>query len=72
MGKSWLACALGQQACRDNYSVLYQRAPKFFEDLALAHADGRYPRVRRALGGVKLLILGDWILEALDAHAEAP
>ena len=68
VGKSWLACALGHQACRDNYSVLYQRAPKLFEDLALAHADGRYPRVMRALGGVNLLILDDWGLEALDAQ----
>ena len=68
VGKSWLAGALGHQACRDNYSVLYQRAPKLFEDLALAHADGRYPRVMRALGGVNLLILDDWGLEALDAQ----
>ena len=61
-------CALGLQACRDNHSVLYQRAPKLFEDLALAHADGRYPRLMRALSGVNLLIIDDWGLEALDAQ----
>ncbi len=33
VGKSWLACALGQKACRDNHSVLYQRAPRLFADL---------------------------------------
>ena len=65
VGKSWLACALGHKACRDNRSVLYQRMPKMFADLALAHGDGRYPRLMRALGGVKLLILDDWGLEPL-------
>jgi DNA replication protein DnaC len=66
-GKSWLACAIGHQACRDNRSVLYQRMPKLFEELALGHADGRYPRLMRTLGGVDLLILDDWGLEPLDA-----
>ena len=55
VGKSWLACALGHKACRDNRSVLYQRFPRMFGDLALARGDGRYPRLMRALGGVKLL-----------------
>ena len=65
VGKSWLACALGHKACRDNRSVLYQRIPRLFGDLALARGDGRYPRLMRALGGVKLLILDDWGLEPL-------
>ena len=65
VGKSWLACALGHKACRDNRSVLYQRVPRMFSDLALARGDGRYPRLMRALGGVKLLILDDWGLEPL-------
>jgi DNA replication protein DnaC len=69
VGKSWLACALGQKACRDNRSVLYQRVPKLFGDLALARGDGRYARIVRALGGVQLLILDDWGLEPLDAQA---
>jgi DNA replication protein DnaC len=57
VGKSWLACALGHKACRDNRTVLYQRIPRMFGDLALARGDRRYPRLMRALGGVKLLIL---------------
>jgi DNA replication protein DnaC len=65
VGKSWLACALGHKACRDNHSVLYQRIPRMFADLALARGDGRYPRLMRALGGVRLLILDDWGLEPL-------
>jgi DNA replication protein DnaC len=68
IGKSWLACALGHKACRDNRSVLYQRVPKMFTDLALARGDGRHPRLMRAIGGVKLLILDDWGLEPLGAE----
>jgi DNA replication protein DnaC len=68
VGKSWLACALGHRACRDNHSVLYQRIPRMFADLALARGDGRYARLMRALGGVKLLILDDWGLEPLGAE----
>ena len=69
VGKSWLACALGHKACRDNRSVLYQRVPKLFADLALARGDGRYARIMRSLTGVQLLILDDWGLEPLDAGA---
>jgi DNA replication protein DnaC len=60
VGKSWLASALGNKACRDNRSVLYQRVPRLFTDLALARGDGRHPRLLRALGRVDLLILDDW------------
>jgi DNA replication protein DnaC len=69
VGKSWLSCALGHKACRDNRSVLYQRLPKLFGELVLARGDGRYARIVRALGGVQLLILDDWGLEPLDAQA---
>lgn len=69
VGKSWLSSALGHKACRDNHSVLYQRAPKLFGDLALARGDGRYGRIFRALGDVQVLILDDWGLEPLNAQA---
>jgi DNA replication protein DnaC len=68
VGKSWLACAIGFQACRDNRSVLYTRVPQLFADLAVGHVDGSYRRRMRSLGGVKLLILDDWGLEPLDAQ----
>src|SRR6266487_3349932 len=69
VGKSWLACALGHKACRDNRSVLYQRVPRMFGDLALARGDGRYARIMRSLNGAQLLILDDWGLDPLDAGA---
>jgi DNA replication protein DnaC len=69
IGKSWLASALGHRACRDNRSVLYQRVPKLFAELALARADGRHRRIMRSLTSPQVLILDDWGLEPLDAAA---
>lgn len=69
VGKSWLAQALGHKACRDNHAVLYQRVPRLFGDLELARGDGRHPRLMRMLTRVQVLILDDWGLEPLDAHA---
>jgi DNA replication protein DnaC len=69
IGKSWLACALGHKACRDNRSALYQRVPKLFSELALARGDGRYARLLKTLARVDLLILDDWGLEPLNADA---
>jgi hypothetical protein len=66
VGKSWLACAIGQKACRDNRSVLYHRWPKLCEDMALARGDGRHPRLIKSLGRADLLILDDFGLEPLD------
>src|SRR5262245_56949992 len=59
-GKSWLACALGHKACRDDRSVLYYRVPRLLDALALARGDGRYPRLLKSLARVELLILDDW------------
>lgn len=67
LGKSWLACALGHKACRDNRSVLYHRGPRLFEALALARGDGHYGRLLKTLGRVQLLILDDWGLSVLNA-----
>lgn len=59
-GKTFLACALGNQACRDGLSVRYFRLPRLFEALRIAHGDGSYPRLALALAKVDLLILDDW------------
>jgi len=67
VGKSWLACALGQKACRDDRSVLYKRVSKMFAELDLGRADGRHPRIFKALIKTNLLILDDWGPERLTA-----
>lgn len=59
-GKSYLACALGNKACRAGYSVLYYRATRLFQDLAVARGEGRYDKLLRSLARVDLLILDDW------------
>ncbi len=60
VGKTFVACALAQQACRKGYRALYRRVPRLFDELALAHADGTYPRVLAKLARIDVLILDDW------------
>ena len=67
-GKSWLACALGHKACRDDRSTLYWRVPRLMDALALARGDGRYPRLLKSLARVELLILDDWGLAPLTSQ----
>ena len=67
VGKTWLACALAQAACRDGITVLYRRMPRLFDELELAHGDGRFPRVFKSLTKTGLLILDDWGPERLNA-----
>jgi DNA replication protein DnaC len=59
-GKSYLACALGQQACRQGYSVRYLRLPRLFSELAIARGDGRYPKLLASLAKIDLVVLDDW------------
>jgi DNA replication protein DnaC len=70
-GKTWLSCALGHRACRDNRSVLYQRVPRRLEALGLARGDGRYARMLKNLARVQLLILDDWAELAKGCVGEA-
>ncbi len=67
VGKTWLACALAQAACRDGVTVLYKRTTRLFDELELAHGDGRFPRVFKALTKTQLLILDDWGPDRLNA-----
>ena len=66
VGKTFLACALAQKACREGYTVQYLRLPRLLEDLALAHADGRYPKLMTGLARTDVLVLDDWGLAPLS------
>ena len=59
-GKSYLACAFGNHACRRGFTVRYFRTPRFFQALAVARGTGRYDRVLRSLLRIDLLIIDDW------------
>lgn len=67
VGKTWLASALGQKACRDDRTVLYKRLPRLFAELELAHGDGRFPKLFKSLVRTDLLILDDWGPDRLTA-----
>lgn len=64
-GKTYLACALAQQACRQGYRALYRRVPRLCEELTLAHADGSYIRLLARFARVDVLVLDDWGLGTL-------
>jgi len=64
-GKTYLACALAQQACRKGYRSLYRRASRLFQELALARADGTYPRVLARIARIDVLVIDDWALSAV-------
>jgi DNA replication protein DnaC len=68
LGKSWLACALGHKACRENLSVLYYRASRLFAALDLARGDGRYAKLLTSLGRPDLLIIDDFGPEPMVAE----
>jgi len=66
VGKSFIACALAHQACREGHTVLYFRLPRLFAELAVAKADGRYPKLLNKLARTHLVLLDDWGLATLD------
>jgi len=59
VGKSWLACALGHQACRQGKVTLYSRMPRLFSELATARGDGSFERIFRKIVRADVLILDD-------------
>lgn len=65
IGKPWLSCALGHQACREGYTVLYLRLPRLLQEFPLAKGDGRYPKLMATLAKTAVLILDDWGLATL-------
>jgi DNA replication protein DnaC len=69
VGKTWIGCALAHHACRQGYTVRYLRLPRLFEELRLAHADGRFPKLMSTLARTDLLVLDDWGLTTLDTEA---
>jgi DNA replication protein DnaC len=65
VGKSFVACALAQKACRDGHSALYLRAAALFRDLALARADGSLRHLLARLGRIDVLVIDDWAMAPL-------
>jgi DNA replication protein DnaC len=66
VGKTWLACALAHKACRDGRTVRYLRVPRIMQELPVAKADGRYPKLLRSYARADLIILDDFGLMPLN------
>ena len=67
IGKSWIACALGNQAARDGVAVIYKRLSRLLDELAVARLNGRQARALKTLARTRLLILDDWAMAKLTA-----
>jgi len=65
-GKTFIGCALGNAACRNNFKVLFKRVPRLLTDLAISRGDGTYNQFMKDLKKVKLLILDDWGINTFD------
>jgi DNA replication protein DnaC len=65
VGKSFVACALAQKACRDGYSALYLRAAALFRDLTIARADGSLRSLLARLSRIDVLVIDDWAMAPL-------
>jgi DNA replication protein DnaC len=67
VGKTWLACALAQQAARSGFTVLYVRAPRLLEELRVAHGDGSFGRRLAQLARIDLLAIDDLAIAPITA-----
>jgi DNA replication protein DnaC len=66
VGKTWIACALTDNACRQGHTARYARVPRLLHELAIAQADGTYARALNRLAKTEVLILDDWGLAPLE------
>ena len=69
-GKSYLACALAQKACRDGYTTLYQRVPRLLQEIAVSRLDGRYAKLIAPITKCEVLILDDLLISPLTREEQ--
>ncbi len=69
-GKTWIACAIGNQACRMGISTLFTRVTLLQENFLASHATGTFNKFLTSLSKVKLLILDDWGMNSLDEREQ--
>ena len=71
VGKSWLACALAQYACRRGHSALYQRVPRLSGELRIRHGNGTFGKWLLQLAKTDVLLLDDWGMAGIDNQTRA-
>ena len=69
-GKSYLACALAQKACRDGHATLYQRVPRLLQEIAVSRLDGRYAKLIAPITKCEVLILDDLLISPLTREEQ--
>jgi DNA replication protein DnaC len=70
-GKTFLACALANSAVRHGHTALYLRAPRMLDELAIARADGRFPRLLATWARTDVLVIDDFLLRPLTPDQAA-
>jgi len=70
LGKTWLACAIADRACRQGFTCEYKRVPRLVEELAMSRADGSHLKFLARLAHIDLLVLDDWGLSPLTGQAQ--
>lgn len=70
IGKSWIACALGEKACREGFTVHYTRVSRLVQELSLTRADGSFLKTLERIAKIDVLILDDWALAPLEGQAQ--
>jgi DNA replication protein DnaC len=66
VGKTYLACAIANSACRSSYPTMYKRAPRLYQEIAIARADGSYPKLMNKLSKTKVLIIDDFCIAPMS------
>ena len=66
VGKTWLARAFAQKACRDGYTAWFTRSADLFRDLATARVDGSHRKLLLKLAKTDVLVVDDWAMAALS------
>jgi len=67
-GKTYIACALAQKACRQGLTAMYLRLPRLFGDLTIAKGDGRYGKLLVRYSRVDVMVLDDWGVAPMTAE----
>ena len=62
VGKTYLVCAIANSACRNGFAAIYKRAPRLYQEVAIARADGSYPKLMNRLSKIKVLIVDDFCI----------
>ena len=66
VGKTYMACAIANSACRTSYPAMYKRAPRLYQEIAIARADGSYPKLMNKLSKIKVLIIDDFCIAPMS------